>query len=748
MKYVLSLAVWMLLLAVVAPSAWGQIRLEAEQASLGFEGYLYPGLWTPVRVGVENTTGQPLAVRLTVPVRDSDGDQVQYQRVVTVDANRTADAWLYVMSPQSFQTVVEVRAANAETGASYPGVQIRSASPAVVHAKRVLVLSTGRVGLEDYVDGVTRHEPVYPIEGLTLRDLPDRAHGLDAIDAVVWAPGGGDPATARWTPAQQNALRGWVRRGGHLVLILPSAGQTWGASSLADVLPVDPRRMERVTIEPPRWLGRSLTSEPVTITATAMIPKPGSMVLHELEDGRATLVAGTYGFGRVTVLGADVTDIALRRIVADDGSFRVWQRVFGWQAPVRPKAWIEQQIRQGEVTSEDSPVRVKVTLDEGMSAYTDLRRAVGPWLNLLLILLAAYWAVAGPLSYLAVRQRQRTELAWLAFAVCVVVFSLLSWVVIAFAAPAQTQVRHLTVLDVDARARIARVNGWASAFTPEFGRVAIRFGHEPIVGTYLSSPGWPGAAMLSFIDARPYPVEADDPSGLGVPSRSAARMVRYETMGRLDDLGYPGTFYDTLTLVDGLPSGTVRHEAPAPIRYVRATFLPFGETADRAITWAIDEPWVAGESLAIAPENAVRLVNRPGGLRFDRQRSLRNEGHLGGQLSVFPTQDGWLQTSEGALRPRLLAMLRVLTFYDLLPAPRFHQLELTDRAKVLRRGQLKRLDLSQNLLPGRLILTGLIEGAELPAPLLIGGQEPSSSGMTAVRIVYDLTDASGGAETR
>ncbi|WP_428389751.1 hypothetical protein [Mucisphaera sp.] len=714
-----------------------EIRIDVQQASLGFEGHLYPGLWSPVRVELENTGPRPIAVRLALPLDDADGDEVRYERVVTVDANRELSTWLYGMPPQLFQTRITIEAHDDETGVPLTEVTVEAGNPTDRIAKRILVLASGQVGLEDFTDAVTRHEPIKPIAGLGLEDLPDRAHGLDVIDAICWAPGGGDPASPGWTLAQQNALREWIRRGGHLVIVLPSAGQTWTATGLRDLLPVVPSGIQRVQAVPPRWLGRQISPEPTPVILQTLQPTEDASVLGTLPDGRPLLVARNVGLGRITMLGAEITDPSFRRIVADDGRFRVWHHIFGWQAPVLRQALIEQGIREGSMSSADSPVRNKVQLDQNLSAYADLTRSIGIWLNVLLILIVTYWLAAGPISDYLLRQRQRAQHTWLGFALVALLFAVASWTLVAFAGPTQSRIKHLSVIDIDAQNRLGRLSGWASIFTPDFGTTEIAFAAESDLASRLSSPGWPGSSDIDFLDTQSYAVSATEPDRLLLPSRGASRMIRYETLGPLDDLGWAATFHHTLRLDAGLPLGEVFHEAPAPLRFLQAIFLPLEETPERALVWDIPGDWLPGQPLTISTSpQALRLGRRV--LRFDETRSLRNEGHLGNQLAVFPTRDGWLQTTASSLRPRLLATMRVLTFHDLLPAPRFHALDLGDRATVIQTGQLGILDLSQQLLPGHLMLIGLMEDAAIPADLRLNQRSIDAQGMTVVRLIYDL----------
>lgn len=90
----------------------------------------------------------------------------------------------------------------------------------------------------DYTDAVTARD----IRGLSPRELPRKAQGLDAVDAIIWE----DADPAEITPDQAAALIGWVKQGGRLLITASSHWQSFHNSPLAEILPASIVEIEDV----------------------------------------------------------------------------------------------------------------------------------------------------------------------------------------------------------------------------------------------------------------------------------------------------------------------------------------------------------------------------------------------------------------------------------------------------------------------------------------------------------------------
>ena len=225
-------------------------------------GHVRVGSWMAIEVDVENG-GPPI----TGELRLAGGSQGRTRFGVAVDLpTGSRQAHVLYVQPPAFGDKVDV----ALIGADGRAVASKKV-PYVLHEPTQLLV------------GIVADRPDKIVEGFRLggdqgalppatailapEDLPERVEAWGALDRLIWQ----DVDTARLSPAQVIALRGWLAGGGRLIVV----GGTAGPASLAGlpdaILPYRPT----ATIDAPAETLRSLLGT-IPVDAVAVPALAGS----------------------------------------------------------------------------------------------------------------------------------------------------------------------------------------------------------------------------------------------------------------------------------------------------------------------------------------------------------------------------------------------------------------------------------------------------------------------------------------
>ncbi|MCP4246781.1 MAG: hypothetical protein GY778_07005 [bacterium] len=210
-----------------------------------------PGAWVPVAVELSLEGQDSFEGSLRVEQPDQDGDLVYDE--VPVQLHGVAASRRYVLyclaqpttgRPTSFEielldatgAVVEVVADGELARSMRPGQPPQRLSD---RAYLILSLTSGQKGSLAYLttpDQQDKFDREMHVAHLEPDELPDRWHGLEMVDCIVW-----DRADAtELTGPQLEALTTWVRQGGVLMMAAARTADTLAASKqLAPMLPVD-----------------------------------------------------------------------------------------------------------------------------------------------------------------------------------------------------------------------------------------------------------------------------------------------------------------------------------------------------------------------------------------------------------------------------------------------------------------------------------------------------------------------------
>ena len=224
-------------------------------------------------------------------------------------------------------------------------------------------------------------------------DLPERVEAWNALDRIIWQ----DVDSTTLTPAQLDALRGWIAGGGRLVI----AGGTAGPGSLSafpDTLL--PFRPDATTDVAPASLVAVLGEAPEGATDLPALSGTliGGRILAEAGD-RVIAAERSYGSGAVSIIGFDPTASWIADTNLADG---LWRRLL----PSRSAG--------GPVVGDDS---------QFVSAASQLPSLALPPVGGLIALLGAYILLIGPINYLVLRRLDRREWAWVTMPILIVAFA-------------------------------------------------------------------------------------------------------------------------------------------------------------------------------------------------------------------------------------------------------------------------------------------------------------------------------------
>lgn len=745
----------------------GTVEIEAEQFGVG--NAVRPGSWAGVRLRLTDRGDRARDVVVRFGVRDPDGDLLLAQRTATVSPRGGQNVWLYAPLPwgtnsgSAFSVTVEEIAGGGEGG---EGGQARIAGTigrgrvgprAVAGDSDALIGVVGSMpagGLPAYSvtpDGLeeplTAHELTRVLSGLNARDMPDRWMGLAMFEALVWVEGN----PGELNTSQADAVEEWVRRGGRLVVALPSVGQAWEdarANPLASVLPrVRVARREGFDLERARALLRPRDRVPLpsgrTVhffsVADGSTPAEASPILA-IGEG-IVAVRRTLDAGSVTLVGFDLSDPALAAAV-DAQAF--WHRLLGKRFDVLTRDEIRKLAESKQVMFFS---RSREWLDEHFGAEIAKSGSASVGVLLALIVFAAYLLLAGPGSFALLRARGAAQWSWVVFAGIAGVFTAIAWGGATMTRPLKTEIRHLTLLDHVYGQGQQSARSWMSILLPTYGdqRVEIdRASSESGVHNALAPWQAPGViASAGFPDTRPYVMDSRDPSELTAPARATVKQLRADWLGG-PAWKMPSPPADaTLRLSQAggrqIVTGSLRHELPSALRDVVIVVVrgqtPLGAVPGAggklqtyASAWRLVSAWEPGVTIdleqALAPSSAEAAENYLESLAKD----------------AAPGAFGGLSPGDPGLLRRSARRLEALAWRSMLEQPDYLNRGTDQRFSLLARDA-QAPDLGVWFTQPSVIIVGRLDDAPLPIPVRVDGKVPPSEGRVVIRWVYPLEPA-------
>lgn len=774
-------------------SGANEIRIEIEQFGLANVPRL--GDWVGVRLRIQDVGTSQRTVLVRLSTTDADGDQPQQQREVTTNPGVWQGTWLYMRLPYAGLDRIPVRITvheAIETGAAAVTadgggtVGSTAASERVFRAGRLLgrldipanrvnaqpenvglmgVIGDRDLGLRQYSDRPDTpnspysrllHELTQVATRIKPGTLPDRWMGLAAFDTLLW--GSGEITELREERAR--ALREWVQRGGHLIIVLPPVGQQWmnptsndlynimpavtvNRRENADMLPYRPMITSRVDA---RYPARGVVH---TFTPNPAAPAEDAMPILNGPDGACVVVRRIVGAGAVTMIGLDLNATLLSQTATIEADV-FWHRILGRRGEMLPERMPNVQGLAGDRRPwyVDGQIASEIAITG--------RSAVGALVAF--VVFGLYWVIVGPVAFYVLRGRDLHKHSWMAFLAGSAAFTMLAWGLATFLRPQRVEATHLTILDHVYGQNVQRARMWTSLLIPSYGEARVTVGdasgEAPQSLAAIApweAPGEDAGRIGSFPDVRGYPIDTRTPDAMIVPVRATVKTLQADWAGSpawrmptpLNADGTPGQLVLTpnWNAASGQPliTGSLVHGLPEPLRRVKiqvvVTQTPIMGTGPsrfllaNVLEYAIREEWKPNEPFDLGVES-----------RRDTPRSMLTRlGQLMPNAAMLEPGAAVNLRSSSSLENELDA----LTFFHLLPPPEFDTgtMNLSGVLAAQRRST-HGLDLSRWTTQPCVIVSGYIgdesRRSESPVPLFVDAEPVKTRGRTLVRWVYPL----------
>lgn len=609
--------------------------------SFGVGNITRPGEAAGVWLEVTDSSDKVRNVMVRLKCEDIDGDSAQMQRVIVTNPGSTQLVWMYLHVPFAAQDTFDIAAFEAlESGTTPDGeggdqqlyvpgrllgnyrYAVNQRQTAPIGIGLIGIVGGKTAGIEQYrwvADpknevAMTGHELTEIIPGLSVANIPDRWFGYSTMEALVWTSANTEDNPLNLRKDQADAIREYVKRGGHFIIILPVVGQNWLAqptNPLADIMPtVKVTRTEGVDLNPYRsLLTRNTISElPTAAVVQSFTPAgtanewaaPDAMPIMTGPDGDCVVARRLVGVGMVTVIGIDVASDRLHLKSQALMAEQFWNRILGKRMRIPTQAQIAAMLKNGGTlpsgakTDIWNPNRSAKMIDYNVVAgAVNNTGSAGTGLLLACVVFIAYWLIAGPIGYFVLRQRNWKQHGWVAFVAATAIFTAIAWGGANVLKPRRVHGKHLSIIEGVYGQPVQRARSWMGLFLPRYGEQELSVAPPPgpggtewknMIATWDPAVG---SSFASFPDARGYVVDVRRPDTAAFPSRATTKQVQVEWAGVLPiNWAMPHPVSDAsvpigkeIRIVERpnwkapdpkwMIEGTLVHGLPAPLRNVK-----------------------------------------------------------------------------------------------------------------------------------------------------------------------------------
>jgi hypothetical protein len=512
---IMVLAILLIALTTV-PAVMAADGLTME-ANVLLDGHARVGRWMAIDVHLANA-----GPAVTGELRLAGGAQGKTRFSTPVDLPTQSDkVYRMYVQPPAFGRKVDITLVDGATTVA------TTSATFTIHDPTQLIVGVVAERPGDIIGGLDllpNQNAIAPLTvALTAADLPERVEAWNTLDRLIWQ----DTDASTLSPAQLDALRGWIAGGGRLVIV----GGTSGPSSLSafpdTLLPYRPTTTTDVA---PSSLAGLLGAVPANVAdVPALSGELASGQVMASSGDRTIAAERAYGSGAVTIIGFDPTAAWIGDSRLGDA---LWRRVL----PPRGVG--------GPVLTDDSQI---------VSAASQLPSLALPPIGGLIALLGAYILLIGPINYLVLKRLDRREWAWVTMPVLIVTFAVGAYGFGSLLRGSELIINEVAIVRGAPGASEGAAEVYLGVFSPSRGTYQLRVPggallSAPLSGDFFGSDG--STSALDVLQGDPARVR-DLGVGFGslrtVRAESPVEVPLIETDIRLDGGRLKGTVHNAST---------------------------------------------------------------------------------------------------------------------------------------------------------------------------------------------------------
>ncbi len=317
-------------------------------------------------------------------------------------------------------------------------------------------------------------------------DLPRDYVSYDQLDAVIL----GDGPLSQLTEDQARALRLWVASGG---LLIVSGGADFAglrATGLDNILPVEAQGASAGQLSELTAIYGEFESADQSLVMSARL-RPGARVLIGSSE-RPVVAEKNYGAGLVRFVAFNPK---LNPYRGWGAAKDLWSDLLLPAVENRPKPvnWVTRGMRQGNYSN-----------DYGIHNYLfKLAEIEPPSSRYVLLFLLAYVVLVGPLNYLILRWRRKTDLAWLTIPAVVILFTTVSVAVAQVSRGGRSIAADVSLVELHQNDGVARVTTGIMIMPTSKDTHDIRFAGSNTYASDMREDMGPGPSTVEeFVSKR------------------------------------------------------------------------------------------------------------------------------------------------------------------------------------------------------------------------------------------------------